>query len=124
MAEQGDAEQEWMPRINGQVVSAENSYLSAQGGDRAWLFSAVSEENPGTVGGSGMIVGGSIEICLKGGNAILQEISYTEDEYTTNLAGFELTDDGLVPLGALSFRGIVQELAMDRRTGRLSPGTV
>lgn len=109
MAEQGAAEQGWMPRINGQVVSAENSYLSAQGGSQAWLFSAVSEENPGTVGGSGMIVGGSAEICLKGGKAIVQEISYTEDEYTTKLAEFELTDDGLVPLGALSLRGIVQE---------------
>ena len=109
MAEQGDAEQEWMPQINGQAVSAENSYLSAQGGSQAWLFSAVSEENPGTVGGSGMIVGGSTEICLKGGKAIVQEISYTEDEYTTKLAEFELTDDGLVPLGALSLRGIVQE---------------
>lgn len=109
MAEQGDAEQEWMPQINGQAVSAENSYLSAQGGSQAWLFSAVSEENPGTVGGSGMIVGGSAEICLKGGKAIVQEISYTEDEYTTKLAEFELTDDGLVPLGALSLRGIVQE---------------
>ena len=109
MAEQENAEQEWMPQINGQAVSAENSYLSAQGGGQAWLFSAVSEENPGTVGGSGMIVGGSTEICLKGGKAILQEISYTEDEYTTKLAEFELTDDGLVPLGALSLRGIVQE---------------
>ena len=109
MAEQGDAEQGWMPQINGQAVSAENSYLSARGGGQAWLFSAVSEENPGTVGGSGMIVGGSTEICLKGGKAILQEISYTEDEYTTKLAEFELTDDGLVPLGALSLRGIVQE---------------
>ena len=109
MAEQGDAEQGWMPQINGQAVSAENSYLSARGGGQAWLFSAVSEENPGTVGGSGMIVGGSAEICLKGGKAIVQEISYTEDEYTTKLAEFELTDDGLVPLGALSLRGIVQE---------------
>lgn len=109
MAEQENAEQEWMPQINGQAVSAENSYLSAQGGSQAWLFSAVSEENPGTVGGSGMIVGASAEICLKGGKAILQEISYTEDEYTTKLAEFELTDDGLVPLGALSLRGIVQE---------------
>lgn len=109
MAEQENAEQEWMPQINGQAVSAENSYLSAQGGSQAWLFSAVSEENPGTVGGSGMIVGASAEICLKGGKAIVQEISYTEDEYTTKLAEFELTDDGLVPLGALSLRGIVQE---------------
>ena len=111
MAEQGNAEQEWMPQINGQAVSAENSYLSAQGGSQAWLFSAVSEENPGTVGGSGMIVGASAEICLKGGKAILQEISYTEDEYTTKLAEFELTEDGLLPLGALSFRGIVQDSA-------------
>ena len=120
MAEQEDAEQEWMPQINGQAVSAENSYLSAQGGGQAWLFSAVSEENPGTVGGSGMIVGGSAEICLKGGKAILQEISYTEDEYTTKLAEFELTDDGLVPLGALSLRGIVQESGwIDEQDGYL-----
>ena len=120
MAEQGNAEQEWMPQINGQAVSAENSYLSAQGGSQAWLFSAVSEENPGTVGGSGMIVGGSAEICLKGGKAIVQEISYTEDEYTTKLAEFELTDDGLVPLGALSLRGIVQDSGwIDEQDGYL-----
>ena len=122
MAEQENAEQEWMPQINGQAVSAENSYLSAQGGGQAWLFSAVSEENPGTVGGSGMIVGGSAEICLKGGKAILQEISYTEDEYTTKLAEFELTDDGLVPLGGVVSPGNRSGVGMDRRTRRLSPG--
>ncbi|MFR6330885.1 MAG: hypothetical protein ACLUOI_20190 [Eisenbergiella sp.] len=51
---------------------AENSHLSAQE-ESGVAVSAVSEENPGTVGGSGMIVGGNMEVCLKGGNAICKK---------------------------------------------------
>lgn len=111
--------EEWLPRINGAVISSDAIYLPEEG-NRGLLISSADISDLGKTQDSLFIVDGGAEVYMAADALYLYQ-SFYDGGSTTRIAAFELLEDGCIePAGANAVKGSVRDtFAINEHDGYL-----